>query len=396
MIVDHHDDLGTYLRQSAPDLAESPFVKEAAWAEKPSMMDRDFAVILVEDSGKEHKKLAMNDAGNTLASIAYFLTSDHELPDGAVKLAAANLLNSAMHYGLYDYYGDSLLFNEKLGSAFDVLATLADSLHGDGIIDERRVHVKSAMGNAASYAASTMGGMGKSLGAAPTVMNTAANTGMQAMKGTMPKPMGMAMPKVASAIHSSHDLIKEAQWNWPEMDPVDRREFALIIKEAAAQEGAHVPDSIAQYAGNDLNPQFELIMKRRQDYTANPDLQNDYDRLSKVAHVMDLADTTEALYLLDEQAGLLDRYGANVPDPVLSVYGCSTKEAMWSWNHGGDYCTARELELLCTDPVKRKKLEDMFTESICCAFMENPVKCFESMPVEQQVLVARLAHTSDF
>lgn len=400
MIIDHQDDLGTYLRQTAPELATSQFVKEANWTEKPSMMERDFAIILVEDNGTEHRKLAMQDAGNTLASIHYFLTTDHELPDGAVKLAAANLLNSAMHYGLYDHYGDSLLFSEKLGSAFDVLASLADSLPSDGIIDERRVSVKVAnQNNPAAYAMNTgMTGGGMS-NAAHQFNAMSVNPGMMKNPGmNMPMASGsnptvMHTSKMAS---TSYELIKEAQWNWPEIDPVDRRTFALIIKEAAAEEGAHVPDFIAQYTGHDLNPDFEMIMKRRQEYVANPELQSDYDRLSKVAHAMDLADATEALYLLDEQSGLLDRYGSNVPDPVLAVYGCSTKEAMWSWNHGGDYCTARELEMLCKDPVKRKRLENTFSHDICCAMMDNPVKCFESLPIEQQVIVSRMANTSDF
>ena len=88
MIIDHQDDLGTFLRQSAPSLANSEVVKEASWKEKPEMLDREFAVILVEDDGTEHRKLAMHDAGNTLASITYFLTRDHNLPDSAVKLAS--------------------------------------------------------------------------------------------------------------------------------------------------------------------------------------------------------------------------------------------------------------------------------------------------------------------
>ena len=391
MIVDLHDDLGTFLRQSNPDLASSDFVKSASWEERTDIYDRDFAIILVEDNGREHRKLAMTDAGNTLASIVYFLTNDHDLPDGAVKLAAANLLNSAMHYGLYDYYGDSLLFNEKLGSAFDVLAVLADSLPQDGILDERRVAVKTAYaGQAQNYRAPIAGQQSAPIGkTSPTVMHTANSINMRV-------PGGASSMPGKTTVASTFDLIKEAEWSWPELDPVDRREFALIIKEAAKAEGAHVPAKIAQYGGHELNPDFETLMHRRLDYVSNPDLVADYQRFSKVAFAMDLADATEALYLLDEQAGLLDRYGSNLPDPVLSIYGCSTKEAMWSWNHGGDYCTGRELEMLVKDPVKRRRMEDMFTEKVCCAFMDDPVKSFESMPLEQQIIVARMANTSEF
>lgn len=389
MIIDHQDDLGAFFRQSAPELANSTLVKEASWQEKPEMLDRQFAVILVEPNGTEHRKLAMHDAGNTLASVTYLLTRDHELSDSAVKLAAYNLLNSAMHYGLYEEFGDNLLRHEKLGSAFDVLAVLADSLNGDDIIDERRVGVKIATSGAASYVA---GGQ-RALGANPTVQVSGQPQMAGQASGQMMGAGAKAVAPNTVAKYASYDLIKEAQFMWPDLDPVDRRAFSLIIKEAALLEGADVPDSIYQYSGNELNPSFESIMKRRQSYTANEELQEDYERLGKVAHVMGLPDATEALYLLDEQAGLLDRYNTSLPDPVLSVYGTS-KEASWSWNHGGEYCTEGQLQLLCTDPVKRSQFESLFGEELCSVFKKDPVKFFESRPVEQQVIISRMASST--
>ena len=389
MITDHQDDLGAFLRQTRPDIADSHFIKEATWQEKPEMMDREFAVILVEPNGREHRKLAMSDAGNTLASLTYLLTSEHELPESAVKLASYNLLNAAMHYGLYDEYGDNLLRHEKLGSAFDVLAYLADTLPNQGIIDERRVSVKEAMQGMAGYdpnakTVAQTGAMpnkpGSMLGKAPK------------MGGTMPMGTPGKTAYASAEPTTAYDLIKEAQFMWPELDPVDKRRFALIIKEAAIEEAASVPPKIAQYSGEELNPQFETIMHRRLDYVSNEELRNDYQRFSKVAYAMDLADATETLYLLDEQAGLLNRYGTNLPDPVLSVYGCSTKEAMWSWNHGGDYCTIRDLELLCSDPIKRNRMESMFSSDIIDAMCKDPIKTFESRPIEQQIILSRMSN----
>lgn len=395
MIIDHQDDLGTYFRQVAPNLVQTSHVKEASWVEKSDMLDRDFAIILVEPDGTEHRKLAMNDAGNTLASITYLLTRDHFLSDSAIKLASTNLLNSAMHYGLYESFGDSLLHHEKLGSAFDVLAMLADSLQGDDIIDERRVGVsKTAMYNAGSYAA----GNQASMAGMPQTVSVSGKPGANGMLppkiNTVSTSMASPAMKVANQVTTSHDLIKEAQFMWSELDPVDKRAFALIVKEAAAEEGAYVPNEIYQYTGEQLNPSFEMLMRRRQDYTSNEDLQNDYDRLSKLAHAMPLETATEALYLIDEQAGLLGRYGSNLPDPVLSVYG-TQKEASWSWNHGGDYCTERDLQLLCHDPVKSKKFSDMFNEDVCAEFTANPVKAFEKRPVEQQIIISRMASSTD-
>ena len=392
MIEDHQDDLGTFLRQTRPDLAQSRFVKTASWKEKPEMLDREFAVILVEPNGREHRKLAMNDAGNTLASVTYLLTKQHNLPEPAIKVAAYNLLNAAMHHGLYEEYGDSFLNHEKLGSGFDILAVLADTLPTNGIIDQRRVAVKEAMqGQGMGYhtKAPTVAKTGPMPTMGPGAMNTISRSGTSPAGGAMPGNMG-GVNKYAS----SYDLIKEAQYMWPELDPVDKRAFCLVIKEAADQEGASVPAKIAQYGGHELNPQFESIIHRRLDYVSNEDLQQDYQRFSKVAFAMDLADATETLYLLDEQAGLLNRYSSNLPDPVLTVYGCATKEAMWSWNHGGDYCNENDLMLLFKDPVKRSKFEDVFNKDVCDEFCSNPVKSFEKRPLEQQIIIARMANTT--
>ena len=386
MIVDHQDDLGTFLRQTNPKIANSSFIKEAAWKEKPEMMDKEFALILVEPNGTEHRKLAMQDAGNTLASITYLLTKDHGLTESAVKLASYNLLNAAMHQGLYDAYGDTLLRHEKLGSAFDILAQLSDTLSDVHIIDERRVGIpKEAMGPGMGYGkginktvATTQPGMPNMTKGPNTIMTSGTGAGM-----------------AGKTTYASYDLIKEAQFMWPELDPVDKRAFAMIIKQAAAEEGASVPNSIYQYTGNELNPNFEMIMKRRQDYTSNPELQSDYDRLSKVAHVMPLEDATEALYLLDEQAGLLNRYGNNIPDPVLSVYGTTKQASSWSWSHGGDHCTEEGLHKLCHDPIKREQFERLFSKDICDSFLVDPVKEFEKRPIEQQIIISRIASSTE-
>ena len=74
MIEDPQEDLRTFLKATYPAIYEDEIVKEASWLEKDDVLDRDYAVILVDSEGVEHKKLAMNDAGNTVSSICYLLT----------------------------------------------------------------------------------------------------------------------------------------------------------------------------------------------------------------------------------------------------------------------------------------------------------------------------------
>ena len=126
-VVDQHDDLCGLFRSSGPkDGLE--FLKTASWKERDDLYDRDFALIIVDNQGKEHRKFACHDVGNTFLSQWYLLNAEHDLPAGAVKVAAANLLNAADDLGLQSHPALYLLANE------------GEDLPGDG----RRVLVKSA------------------------------------------------------------------------------------------------------------------------------------------------------------------------------------------------------------------------------------------------------------
>lgn len=96
-VIDFHDDLGASF--SATDAAPPSFLKTASFRETYELHDGDFALIIVDEDGKEHRKFACNDAGNTWLSLWYFENVESGLPDYA-KIAAAE--NLAMYAGVHE------------------------------------------------------------------------------------------------------------------------------------------------------------------------------------------------------------------------------------------------------------------------------------------------------
>lgn len=329
-VIDQYDDLGERFARSELARVAVPLLKEASWRERDDLLDRDFALILVDSTGKEHRKFACYDGGSTLVSQWYLLNATHGLPDEAMKVASANLVYAAKAYGV--------LADEDLEKAASAPG-------------ERRVYISKVPSREAN---------------APSVIR-----------------------KIASAF----DVMREVDREWADLDPYDRHDAAVDLVKMASLTGATVPDHIFRYSGTELSPSFAKIAQERKEFTTREDTVEGYDRLSKMASAMDPDDVVEAMFLLDEQAGLLNRYGSRIPDPVLSVYG-ATKEAEYSWIHGGDYVTERMLKGYSGSNAFMAVCRKVFTQDVCDRFRKDPVGTFKAMPPEQQKIMARLASQS--
>jgi len=386
-VIDHHDDLcESYLTRRNPDDNAEMF-KEAEWREKPELLDREVALILVDSTGKEHLKFACHDAGNTALSGWYLLNAEHGLSSAAVKVAAVNLLSAADHHEV------------EIHPAIDYLADM-DIPDDKDIMDERRVKIaNTSMGMASPQMPSPM---------SSAMPPTSPMSPMPMAKGGVVKKPIIALigedgpeavvplkkkSKGSEKKASAYDYLSDAVNQWDDLDPYDRHDVAVQLVKIASESGMTVPDHIHVYSGEALNPHFTKIAQARASFTANETVQGSYVRLSKMAAALPLEDVVEAMYLLDEQAGLTGRYGSRIPDPLLSVYG-TTKEAEFSWAHGGDYVTERMLRRYSGSTAFDTTAEQIFTEGLRDKFKKDPVGVFKSLPREQQILMARLASQS--
>jgi hypothetical protein len=333
-VIDHHDDLCESFLASVDMGEASEVMKVSSWKESADLLDRDFALIMVDELGREHRKFACFDPGNAMLSEWYLLNVENGLPEDATKLAAANIANALESFGLG--------------------ATMTTLYWGDAETgaDSRRVKVAS------SSLASAF------------------------------RDQPSTLKKTASAF----DYVAAVENDWDDLDPYDRHEAAVNLVKVASSVGATVPGHIFKYSGTALNPLFKKIAEARTHFARDLNVAEGYMRLSKMAGAMDPDDVVEAMYLLDEQAQINHRYGDRLPDPVLSVYG-TTKEAEYSWIQGGDYVTASMLNRYAGS-MASNTMGDLFSESIKDSFRKDPVTTFKKMPEEQQILVARLASQS--
>ena len=331
-VIDHHDDLCESFISTVDPESAAEIMKVSSWRESADLLDRDFALIIVDDLGKEHRKFACFDSGNALLSEWYLLNAEHHLPDEATKVAAANIANAMEHFGLIP--SPATIF-------------CADGHEGQ---DERRVKVASSLPET--------------------------------------KEQHSPLRKTASA----YDQIADIRAKWADIDPYDRHDIAVEVVKIASATAASVPAEIFQYSGTSLNPLFKKIAEARRQFSSSEEVQEGYLRLSKMAGAMDPDEVVEAMYLLDEQAQLNHRYGSRLPDPVLAVYG-TTKEAEYSWTSGSDYVTASMLKRYAGS-MASNRMEDIFSEDLKDLFRRDPVTVFQKMPEEQQILVARLASQS--
>jgi len=337
MIIDVYDDLGESYLASLGTSNPPEVLKEASWKESDELLDRDYALIIVDEEGREHRKFACYDPGSIAMSMWYLEhVAGHVLPDYAVKVAEKNLAEAA-------------------GINYD-----PDFEKGAHLIDERRVFVD--------------------LRGLPKIEDGLMDP---ADVGTKTADFGRGK--------NPWDLLKHAHLNWHEYDPYERRDTARILVDCEKTAGLQVPDYMRKYAGTDLNPRFGSIIKHRLDHVIDEELRGGYERLAKVASAIDLNDAVEILYTLDQSASLTPRYGESLPDPVLSVYG-QEKKAEWSWIHGGYQVNERQLIDYANAPMLGSvKMTDIFTPDVVQSFRKDPIGTFKGMPIEQQGILARLA-----
>jgi hypothetical protein len=380
MIVDFYDDLGETFFQSLN--GEAPeMLKTAEWRENYDLLDRDFAAILVDRDGKEYRKYACFDAGNTVMSMWYLNHFKESLPPAVVKVAASNLVIAAEHHGI-----------EVPQEILD-MNTESNPEWAKAILDERRVIYKA--GQAPMMPGMMGGAIGQSMTGGTSPIKTPPMMS-KTMPMTSPKPgvgattSGAGMTVTAS---SPFDVLLYAEKNWDDLDAPTRRDFAVYLQKEGSAVGVVIPSHISKYGGETLNPRFESLMNYRKCLVNNDEIQEDYDRLGKMASAMEPEDVVEALSLLDSQSSLTTRYGTRIPDPILCVYG-REKHAEWSWNHGTHKITEKQLRLFASAPKCGETIGQLFTSDICNKFKADPLGTFKAMPLEHQVIVSRLATQS--
>lgn len=358
-VYDFYDDGGDLLKMVVPDMGDLPDFVKTASAMDQAEPGNLFALILV-DEGKVMKKFATADRGNTWLSTLYFAQTKDNLPEEAQKVAAANLVEACEHYDI---------------SPPDFLFDIADQAVNTNLVD-------------VSHARPPMQKVAHPLLDRPEMEKV--EYAIERADGSKHYPIGDQ-----SSVKTANDYFSR---NVGQFVPRDRREYAVKTAEQSKKMGLPVSPEIKKYASTGWNPSLQGHLTSRYLHLIDADAPIEYkEELTKLAQAADQATPDEfaiRLEAFDKSTGLDDLWDHALPDPWMSTLGMEKTakgEAILPRTYRIGETTVTEEELLLLAERGYRSVEKSFGHEISQAFAKNPIPVFESMPLPQKKLFARMA-----
>lgn len=344
--IDFSDDQGaTILKSYLGDEPAMDLVKHAQVAVHPNdLPDSAFALILV-DEGKALRKFACADIASTLLSTIYFCATCGQLPEYLQKVAATNLKAACEAFNIEppDFFAD---------------LTDYDLVHSN-MVDVSRMDLSpKAQMEKRAYAIPTRGMM--DISDPESLQNTIDDFPKLAEKLTVTERRDAAV----------EILYKSRAWD---VSPTDFIQKCASVNYATQQEIDSAFASRISHLDNGADDNDKhigalkgLLEKRA---SLNPEV------------------FAETLGEIDKLAGINYYYGS-IPDNFLSTFGL-VKESSYSWTYSNIRVSGDELESLAENPGV---LKGHFMEEVVDAFSNDPIAVFESMPLAQKIVIAKVAH----
>jgi hypothetical protein len=346
VVLDYFDDKGATLKEKFPTVESVPsIIKEANVLPKEKLPMEAFALI-ANDSGIVMRKFACYDPGTTAMSVVYFMEHGDKLPEEAQKVAAANLVEACTRFGILP---------------------------------------------------------------PKTLTKTAGKkTAMVDITGKSPKPIiKQASPKsdddyaVKLADGSRHypinswDLVKKAEAYFGEeqirMDPSIRRQYAKNLTKKAQAMGYPLHEEILEMGATEYASPGHLkasLEMRKVACAPHSEARTFLDEMLEKRSSMHPEVYAECLRRFDVQNGLDRGWGQVVLDPWASTFGMD-KTAEVVWEDGADTVTDHDLENLALN--KGHLVKKNFSQGLLSEFQKDPVGVFQSMPLPQKKVFARMS-----
>jgi hypothetical protein len=445
--LDWYDDKGATLKARFPTAGSLPnIIKEADIRPLEKLANEDFALVAI-DEGNILRKFACHDPGTTAMSVIYFMEHGDKLPEGAQKMAAANLVGACERFELVP----PKALAKTAGAAY-VDGVYKDSPHRGGFFGSRPgVKSKYPLGGAAVGAAALgvpaallsggnarsrlinaalAGGAGAILGGGAGALHglrvsdkedlenwakiqrgkgvdvKIAASKVVDITGQRPTPkVKVAAPKSAAdyavvlggkgyyPIHT-WDLVKKAEVYFHEergrMQPEIRRQYAVKLAAKALAIGYPVDPEIVDAGSTEWasSGHLKAAVEMRKIACAPGDSRDFLDELFEKRATIEPATYSEVLRRFDVEHGFDRGWGHVILDPWASTFGMN-KTADVVWEDGNDRVTSDQLVSLAQNHLKR--MRQILTEEMCKEFQKDPVGIFESMPLPQKKIISRLA-----
>lgn len=356
--LDFYDDQGLLLRDLISDPTDVPdFVKTAEAVDQRAHPEM-FALVLHED-GKLLKKFATADAGNTWLSTLYFHQTHQSLPEEAQKVASAHLIHALQNF---DIDPPEFLF-EILGEDLEV--------PGSNVVDVTSARpplrkVAHAETEDVVYA-------------------------IERADGSKYYPL-----RDASSVKVAAEYFETNHKNFV---PRERREYAVKVASVAARAKLPLPNSLKKYASQNYSANLEGHLTTRYlhltDSNAPVEVRNRLIKLASLQNSVEPEDFAGALEAFDRDSGLDALWDREVADPWYSTF-CLEKVAKGDVDAPdsfdlGDNISVTTQELQWLAERGKKQMVHNFGWEVANSYERDPVRIFESMPLPQKKIIARMA-----
>lgn len=437
LVLDFYDDAtGELLKKNFPTPDSLPDVVKTAHIltpeERDVLRDEAFALVLVNE-GRQLRKFACVDAGNTLLSALYFLENQDRLPKEAQKVAAANIESACEEFGLPIRSIEKIAAGTptaKNKGSMRTRDTMKQPIVGDDADWVQRTNLNSVRGGADAGRVIPTASQMKTAG----VIDRAKSLLKKKDKGEKvnfldshhklnpeAEPKEKAFSKVSNVVDvtslevapivkrasaertalrgkysldSFEDVEKAVQYfteNYKLMDPSDRREFAEKTASRAQELTIQTTEILERYGSSEYAPDVDMHLASRR--ALAPEHNEVWNELAEKRASIDPSVFAELLGEADESVGLNWLYGNELSDNFFATFGGNKKKeanALWTWqSRTGDYVDGEKLSRLARNG--KGLLMKQFSGDLVSAFMKDPITIFESLPDVQKVMLARLA-----
>lgn len=388
--VDFYDDGGQVLREKFGD-ALPDFIKQAevlTEEDLDNLPDHAFAVVLIDGSEKM-RKFACVDKAHTAINAIYFMENPRSLPYEARGIAAHNIKVACKRHGLG--VPDKLL---KVASRAKKLIDM------DGAVPMMSKKKQSELSGTEIMPLSSAGSRRLKKIASETI-----SPYIDVNKDT--QPVAFRRPKVAYALEDtngpqfpleSYSQVKEAaeffEQQGKRFHPRSRHNACVKIAARADVLGVPIGKVVRQYGSPTFGPDGQIKVgfeTRRQMFRSDEGSTALLDSLMEKKASAGPEEFAEALAQVDIALGLSRYWGKGVMDPWATTFG-QTKVAEWSWSHGNEKLEAKQLQNFVKEGPGRSALERSFGTELADAMSKNPTSIFDSLPLEQKIVIARLAY----
>jgi len=345
-VLDAYDDVE---REGLKKLAAiGPNINMMTPEQHKGLQDHQFALTVITKKASKLNKFPIDSLDNAWLSNQYFNMNCHKLPEGAAKIAAANIKYACERFSV-----------EPLPAvaAFAGQCKVANNIFYEGS-DNKPAAYNVQQVDLTKIAA---------------VDDIANNTthAQYAMKSP-------AHVKFAAKYFDEHHKAM----------PVEtRHKYAAAVQLRARELGMPAEKgSVGKYASDHYSGMVDAHIRARLTLLNDESNREVLTKMAAMKSALAPADFAKALYSFDKKANLSRYYGSHLTDPFLSTFAAEPDPNPGRVKVGSTELNPDELKKIAV--AKYSKVKEFFGPHFADEFKKDPSSIFESLPLDSKEIMA--------